>query len=468
LRLLAAMKTKTKRSWLALAVLIAFAVAAGLLWRKHSPPQIITLPSGEQFEFVTAEWGTNKVQPTATARFIAGLPTSVASYVYRKWGSRLGIVTPIGPQRVFGSKGLIIKPPEPALHFWFRSLSTNSSGFTPVASLKFMLADKNGVVAGQGNFGWGSYGQGADEWLTFAFPTLPRRSDTLQLLVFKGDEFTSPYTQVGAVRFQNPLLGQYPNWQPESLPVTKTNDDLTVQLTDFRIAAQNKNGIHSGASGTNSRFHPPGIGEDRVIVFKLNIRSPRGTNEHWLIQPAELSDATGNRVSITLVNHDSDTDEYYFGPALWPEESAWRLKLALRRFLWQDPEEIVTFTNVSVPAAGATSTVFQTNLVHGVPVVLKQEFTREDDSMPVDLRGSVIAAHATVELLNPPEGVVVDWHEWKSGTSLTTVGTSSWRGTDSATVSSGSIPAGVRTLDISWAVQKSRTVEFFVKPPKVE
>lgn len=90
-----------KRKVFVLAAVIAAAALVALLWKQKSPPQIITLPSGEQFEFVTAEWGTNQVQPTAVARFFARLPAPVACYVYQKWGDRLGIVTPIDDRQYY-------------------------------------------------------------------------------------------------------------------------------------------------------------------------------------------------------------------------------------------------------------------------------------------------------------------------------------------------------------------------------
>lgn len=459
MRSLAAMRTKTKRIGQAVAMVIAIAVAAGLLWKKHSPPQIITLPSGERFEFVAAEWGTNLVQPTAAARCLAHLPTPVAKFVERKWGGRLGIVTPISRPT---------PPPEPSLHFWFRSLSTNTAGTSN--NFKFMLADQNGMVGGQANGGWSTFGQGTSKWLTFGLPVVPRRSQMLQLVVYRADDqFNGPYTQVETVHFRNPLYGHFPDWQPETLPISKTNGDVTVRLTDFTIGSGNRGGndiVEVG--GRQTRFHHPGPGEDQQIVFKLDILSPRGTNEGWSIQPAELTDATGNRVSTSHLSRWSITDEYYLGPALWPDESAWRLKLTLRRFRGYDPEELVTFTNIPVPAVGATNTVFQTNLIHGVPIVLRQEFTREPDRTPVVLRGADSATHVIAELLNPPDGFVVDFSQLKADTGWTPRERSNRLTTNSATAFLYSIPADARTMDISWAVQKTRTVEFLVKPPKLK
>jgi hypothetical protein len=252
------------------------------------------------------------------------------------------------------------------------------------------------------------------------------------------------------------------------VPATKSAGDLQVRLTDFNVAAANFANAIASLNGKQTRFHPPVTGEDREAVFKLDIRSPRGTNEAWLVQPAQLSDAAGNCVQTDFCSRWSLTDEYQFGPALWPDESAWRLTLTLRRFRGYDSEEVVTFTNVPVPAVGATNTFFRTNSIHGVPVVLKQQFIREPDRTPVVLRGSTSATHVVLELVNRPDGFVVDFVQLNANSGWKPKESSNRQTANSATMYLFSIPADVRTLDLTWAVQKVRTVEFLVKPPKPE
>lgn len=260
---------------------------------------------------------------------------------------------------------------------------------------------------------------------------------------------------------------------PESLPVTKTNGDLSVRLTDFSVGSHNPRGndiVEVG--GRQTRFHSPKPGEFHRIVFKLDIHSPHGTNEDWSIQPAELSDATGNRVQASACSRESATDEYCLGGDLWPDESAWRLKLTLRKHRGYAAEEVMAFTNVPVPVVGATTIIFQTNMIHGTPVVLKQEFTRAPDGTPIVFGGlgNVAlrpATHVVAELVNQPEGYVVDSMELRADTGWIPKERINRLETNSATVFLESIPAVVRSLDITWVVQKTRTVEFFVKPPKV-
>ena len=78
------------------------------------------------------------------------------------------------------------------------------------------------------------------------------------------------------------------------------------------------------------------------------------------------------------------------------------------------------------------------------------------------------ATHVVLELVNHPDGFVVDFVQLNANTGSKPKQGSSWQATNSATVNLFSIPADVRTLDLTWAVQKVRTVEFLVKPPKPE
>jgi hypothetical protein len=448
-------------------VVLVFFTAA-LSW-KHPPPQIITLPSGEQYEFITAEWGTNDVQPTFAARTVALLPIPIRNFVLRKWGQKLGIVTLFSPgpgPAIFGSSYLIPPPPpQPTLRFWFRSINNNH--FDSTNDFKFILADRNGVVSGQGNGGWASYGQGMDKWLTFGFPVLPRRSDTLQLLLFHADSFSGPFQPIATLQFPNPHFGHFPDWKPEAVPATKMAGDLRVTLSDFSVGTENRWNDAISINGKQTHLHSPGLGEDRKVVFKLEIGSPRGTNEVWLIGRADLSDATGNHIH-TWPLASWPTYEYCFGPALWPDESAWRLELYLKKSRGYNPEEVITFTNVPLPFVGNTERVFQTNLINGVPIVLKLEFTRRPDHIPVVLRGEDLATHATLELLNHPKDFAMDFVEINADTGWNPKELSFWHTTNSETVYLFSVPANVHTLNFTWAVQQQRRVEFMVKPPAMK
>jgi hypothetical protein len=453
------------------------AVAFAAIFRDKTPPQIVTLPNGERYRFVAAVWSKHQVPPTIFARFCSRLPAGITKLL------PLRIANYVGPVPTFTT-------PQPRLELWFQLEGPKSS--QPLPIFRGVLEDEHGVAAGECAYP-SLCSLGNVTWLTIgSIPALPRRSRVVTCrLIIDSPGDPEPHREIGVVRFPNPVFGHFPQWQPETspetLPVTKTAGDVRVRLTEFIVAAEN-NGIvaitndgklmlaHKGSvvatnDGKMTCFHQPGAFEKRQVVFKAVIETARGTNaEPWLIQHAELSDATGNRISTDSCSRWSVTDEYHFGPALWQDEAAWRLTLDLEKSRDFESEELVTFTNVPVPAMGATNVCFQTNTIRGVPIVLRQEFTREaSNAVPVIIDKRPPPTRLTLELLNPPEGFVADFFRLNSDTGWTTQWYNARQpGMNSATTCFWAIPVYVRTLDLTWAIQKERRVEFLIRPPQVK
>ena len=197
------------------------------------------------------------------------------------------------------------------------------------------------------------------------------------------------------------------------------------------------------------------------------IRTSLGFSEKFG-HPVQVRDAAGNALPRL-----PDESGYRLAvmATLWPGEEAWRLKLDLKRSSGHSPEELGTFTNVPVPGVGTTMSTPMTNVVNGVEIVLK-EFERGPDSTvtgpswPAD-QGSTIC----FEVHSPRDGVAIDL--------LQIVTDTGWKfqaykdyvngGTESTPkFYLKSIPTNAQTLDITWAVQKMRSVEFLVKPPQPE
>jgi len=418
------------------------------------------MPSGQQYRFVTAVWGTSQEPPTLAAKWLARMPTPMASYVRQKLGSRLDLT----PQAL---------PPlsEPAFHVWFRSTKSSTS-----PRFGAVLADHNGAGYELGQHSITRAGRAS--WLCWSFHVVPRRSATLTLYALDGFGRSSiPSAEIGRVSFSNPLFGHYPQWQPEPLPVVKKAGDLEVRLVAV-VAERQYCNIQLRTSNSEPGAAISSLPEAR---FNLMLNSTRGTNEGWVFARTEVSDATGNLRRFVehndprLVwpwapppsNSPKSSFACCFGCASWPDEQAWRLKLDFKRSCGHDPQELVTFKNVPVPAVGATNILFLTNGIHGVPIVLKQEFCRETNRPPVSRSGfslsPVLPTRITLQLPGKPADVALDFvratqdQEWN-------IQGCSWS-PDSAILLLDSIPTNVATVDIAWAVQKLRSAEFLVKPP---
>jgi hypothetical protein len=454
-------RRRRKRIWLGLALLAAaIAVTAWLLWdgSPDGPRQIVTLPNGEKIQFIGTTYGTNHVLGSTVARLVNQLPSPAANFLRTHLGTHLGRLG----RTETGEASLVV---------WFQNLGTNApptpAGPAPSgASVFCTLAGEPDLEAAPSPL----FTFSTVDPITI-FPVAPRRSPVLQLRFYVEtipDNQPGPtYEEIGRMQFPNPLYGRFPQWNPEPVPAMKKAGDLEVRLEKLMTGVLDLANPFILTNGIPRYNYRPAIqGRDVKTFFDVAFHSPRATNEGWMIQIAELSDATGN------VLYRSHSGEWgYFGGTLWPDEAAWRLKLDLKRSSGHSPEELGTFTNVPVPGVGTTMSTPMTNVVNGVEIVLK-EFERGPDSTvtgpswPAD-QGSTIC----FEVHSPRDGVAIDL--------LQIVTDTGWKfqaykdyvngGTESTPkFYLKSIPTNAQTLDITWAVQKMRSVEFLVKPPQPE
>ena len=403
-----------KRPRLALVLAIAVAAAIGLIWQKlrEPPPQIITLPNGEQFRFAGVTWGTNHVFGSMAGRLVNGLPRPVANFVWQHARTLLGQVNYYHYEQ----------PSEPTLCVWFQPMGTNalSAGRRSITTIFSKLADEHDEEAGaQGR----TYMQDI-LWPFGGLSVVPRRSPVLQLRLYQSNPKGGISNEIGRVRFANPLYGRFPQWKPEPLPAVKKAGDLEVRLEKIMTGV-----VEFG--GQTRKYHPAQGGENAVTLFDAMIHSPRGTNEQWIIQSAQLSDATGNVLQrfegiIDYLGRPAQLSDatgkvlpglfYEYGyrhaitGTLWPDEAAWRLRLELKRTRGYAPGETVTFRNVPVPKVGTTNLTPMTGFAGGMKLVLT-EFERKPDITINAMGIGYMASRIRVELPTHPDGVALDFVE---------------------------------------------------------
>jgi hypothetical protein len=237
------------------------------------------------------------------------------------------------------------------------------------------------------------------------------------------------------------------------------------------------------SKGNGSRGRPvqaPAKGQDTVTGFDFSLRSARGTNEVWVLESAELGDATGNVISSRSFMSSYLAFEGHARPqltewaaytesitgTLWPDEAAWRLKLEFKRASGFAPEEIVTFKDVPVPAVGTTNYPGLTMTAGGIRVVLTK-FVRYPNIIANAGGMYDEVSQVTFELPGKPKGVAMDFLEMKAD-----AGEAEKYGSEfldfGYVVCVESIPANAKTMDFTFVVQKTRSVEFLVQPPKPE
>jgi hypothetical protein len=452
-----------KGLWLALALCLTVVVILALRLNKSPGSQTLTLPNGERYRFYATVWGTNNFEPppTLAARVVSHLPGSAADFVRRKLGGWLDLPPKVSVVRISSGPGWQWelepepKPPEPpSLHIWLRQFGTNASVQT--TRIRGFLTGEHGLASGLAEGGtWG--GMRTKKWLVLSFPFPSRRSAWLTLHCFEQDSSN----EFAAMTFRNPLFGRFPKWQSDPLPVSRTNGGLEVRLIDFALRASNVPPLALTAVKPVYDHYPIGFREEKY--------SPRGTNEIWYHYKGELSDATGNRAPIRSFNGLRGEEGTFIDQLLPPDEPAWRLKLEFKRYESKEAEDLVTFTNVPLPAVGARSVMFLTNQIHGVPVILKQVILRRTNPPSVRVASldrsedSGLYTEIALELPDKPAGMAVDFLGLTADTGWKAGGYSYREGDVSAGVLL-SIPAGAATLNVTWSVQRTRTVEFLVKP----
>ena len=457
-----------KRIWLVLAVMTAIAVAVAVTWwlATRPAPQFVTLSYGVKYRFVGVTWGTNHINPgdSLAARITDHLPERWAAYIRGKYAAKLGLPPPYTTA-------------EPSLCVWLSPDGPNLPAGAVVV-LYCMLADGQGVEAGEG--GRMDCHGGPTPRQPAVFRIVPRRSEYLEChfigvtMVGLGDQ--PPAT--GSIRFANPLYGRQPVWQPEVLPATKQAGDVAVQLTNCFTGVQVRSMNPATGEFTNG-YWPAGRGVEATTQFDLLIKPTRANDESWEIQSIELSDALGNRLGGKTSEWSGypgswieqppprrsyfANGNYFVDGTLWPDEPAVRLQTALKRTAGWPAEDLVVFKRLPINRPSATNGVTLTNMVHGIPLLMRNFANQSAGSSAGTGRFCF-----EIELPSPESGLVVDLVgiTTDTGDELQYVNPREYGHFRSFNFSA--IPGGAKSVNVKLAVQKLRTVEFFVKPTKLE
>lgn len=268
------------RFWLRLAliagvgvVLIGFGVICYQLISSRRT-QIIVLPGGERFEYL-------------------GMASSAAEFSTEPpWRKKLRRILP---------KGLADKLPE---GFTEQVNYGNTNG----AVIYYTLTDAAGAnvlshpwqwivaVADDGfvfpvNGGGGSRTIGTRVYNHVDLQAFPRRQKNFELRFLDGNNEV-----LGSLRVENPILGPFPTWTPETLPIFRTNDGMVVKLERL---SENGKGIYKWAN----------------IKWKVIASEPKWAKAKPIYQTFE--DATGNHGGLLATN-----------------EPAWKLTLPFHRSGW--------------------------------------------------------------------------------------------------------------------------------------
>lgn len=183
----------------------------------------------------------------------------------------------------------------------------------------------------------------------FMLPAFPRRDSRM---IVRAKPYDGP---VGDGQFvvTNDLKGPFPEWMPEALPITKSDGDFEVTLTNFVACVpvpQTKGAYPWGPD----RGLPPDDPGNQCVQIGFDFRQNGRAVTNWYPRLITTTDATGNKLTSWIAGW-SDTYPpkrkenrgYYYRSGLWPEE-AWKVRLEFTRSSGFDSNEIITFTNLPV------------------------------------------------------------------------------------------------------------------------
>jgi hypothetical protein len=303
----------------------------------------------------------------------------------------------------------------------------------------------------------------------FVLNAFPRRGSKINLR-FAAWNNNGGGMKLATGRFviSNPARGWFPKWTPEPLPNTQSDGDLDVTLTRLISGVQ-------GFNGSRNQMKNDPINKAVLAAFRTEQKGIVVTN--WQPFRIETSDATGNRIFNNSWSNTREGDEavmtYQWG--LWPDESAWKLRVEMSRTSGFNDDELWTVENIPVNSGrqqdlwgynnrrGNTNAAFAETTLSGIHLKLfpATQFTDENYGNG-QKRGGL-----RVQIDPEPEGVQMRMTLAKvtdeQGRDLQSWGANGGGGNYVFQLQD---VRDAKTLNITLALHKSRFVEFTAKPAK--
>ena len=409
------------------------ALAVGIWWALRTPPgRRLTLADGRVVTLAGVTYGTEH-------RFVQGPP----------FARVLAPILPPAWQRKLGLNAAFHKSDRPTLMVWvmWRGGNANPRELTDAS-----VFDDHGVecepVRSQATLYLHDPPRGAIRG--WEFKHFPRRAGTIGLRLYARGAVYKP-DRLAEFQFPNPAPRTYPAWTASPLPITVRAGEWEFSLVKFTtgepIPDRDKPSRGWVAPWTSTAFHVGSNGQP---------------SRAWTVPSLELTDATGNTANSYRSAASRIEGQPIFGlsAALWPDEPAWRLNVEFSRIVDFAPDELVSLPGLPVPERGTHSLIHTQAAVQGATFSGRLLAHLET---PVSIAHLRAGAELVVSLV-PVEGL-----------RLRLVHAADDRGRELRHVpgyaeASGphnfwlEMPPDARALDLTFAVTRSRFVEFVARP----
>ena len=416
------------------AATLVVAALATVVWLaiRDVDSRRIHLPDGRQMTINAVTWGTEH-------RYVHGLPWArvLSPVVPNRWKLRLGI------------RALAHKTDQPTVMVWahWRCSRTNSPA-TYAA-----VVDTHGTESMSTHFQSSAFFKRTEAITGWNFSNYPRRQRVFGLRLYSA--LNNPSARLADVPIVNPSRSRAPGFEPLPLPLTKTNDDIEVTLTEFTVG---------GAMPKRWRLPYWSPAPWNTAAFRIAEKGKVSPN--WRMVAFAVSDAAGNYSNCRL---DSRTVEpglirSRFNDVLWPEETAHKLSVEFVRTARFNSNDLWTVTSVPVPAPGKPVRISPNIELHEIKLT-SVELTAAS-SGPVGVEAVRPNAHLVLRALPVVRGLrpVLSQARDDQGRrvkfdeiSLLQNGTL-WFALE--------IPAGARTVDFTFAVTRAYFVDFVAQPTR--
>lgn len=210
-----------------------------------------------------------------------------------------------------------------------------NASYPAAEQLRLVTADELGNEYDPVGQTFGSSPSGGRQYWVADASVFPRRGKEVHLRVMDNEKLIAQF------KIPNPAPGPYPSWTPAPLPVSTRNGDLEVTLTEFRS-------LHPTSEAALKEARYPRA--DCAFSFREN-----GSDTiAWTPVVIELADATGNHWGAYYNAEDAKEENgarqiETFGGALWPGESAWKIRGEFRRTSNFPESELLRISRIHIP-----------------------------------------------------------------------------------------------------------------------
>lgn len=446
------MSGRTKR-WLISGVVLVLMICLWLGFRfQNRFGQPLVFPDGSSVRVVSMTYGTNHECGSALARLVRRLPP---------FGQKVA-------KAFFGSEamawaGYSVGNEGPCFVLWTKYQP--GPGQTPATVMPVVawLEDGSGFSSGNG-YGVVSL---TPPFSFGVYQAVPRRDKEIMVRYFGRDR--SGTTNLGAIRFENPFWGEFPQWEPETLPTAKRDGELEVTLTalvtglgSWHHTQEMSDGSLELKLGTKRED-----GANNSVVV-ADVHSTTNSNQVWRVNDVVLSDATGNWSDVGMRSdpYYSPDGWYRFQGGLWTTENAWNVGLELCRIRGLEPFELLTFKNVPLGGLDVGNNLGWSSNFAGGNVTLKSLLRRGPDGT----NDYTITGRSEVELTaSLPTNVwlnLVDVRLNSGHTNMFLPLRSNWSKRSQRLLANSlpNIPLEATSVDLTYSVQTTRWVHFLARP----